>query len=178
MPISRETIAVCEALNRVEGAIIPKVELPEGCYDYFAWYRGSFIEGVQAGLAALDQPEIRFLDAGCGIGSNLLIATHLDDRVRAVGLEIVPEYARIASILLGDRGHVIEGDLRNWDFEFSEYDFIFTARPLIDYEEQGVFETRLRTRMRHGAVLFLVGLFHGGEGWRQLHPDWPVFQKG
>ena len=175
--ISIETRAVCEALNSVEGAILPQIADPEFSAGYQPMWRGPFIEGVQAGLAAIDKPEVRFLDLGCGIGTSLLIAAALDSRIDPWGVDIVPEYCRVASILFGERGHIIQADIRRWDHEFSQYDFIFVFRPLIDYAETRALEDRLQTRMRSGSVLFLVGLAHGWEGWRQIHEQWPVFQK-
>lgn len=176
--ISLETKAVCEALNLVEGAIIPQIVKPEGATQYEPLARGVFIEAVQCGLAAIDKPTVRFIDLGCGIGTNLLIAAALDSRVDPYGVEIVPEYCRVASILFGDRGHITQADIRRWDHEFGGYDFVFANHPLVEYAETRAMEDRIQTRMRSGSVFLNVGIGHGWEGWTQIHEHWPIFQKG
>lgn len=169
-----KAVAAFDLVNHLENFLIPEVEARPGSFEYatFAW--GVYAICLDLAMTQLNGP-VRMLDAGSGIGTKLLYSEMLHPRIQGWGVEIEPAYLRLARKLLPAE-RFIEADLRTWR-GYSAFDLVYCYRPYIDYELQRQLERRMLSEMRSGSVLILVGLFHSGEGWRQLDEKLPVWRK-
>jgi SAM-dependent methyltransferase len=103
----------------------------EGSYPYIPLPLAQFLAGMEtarAHFAEIDKHRAhprRFLDAGCGIGTKLSLASNLGWDV--TGLEFVPEYIEAAWELCSNAA-LLNVDVREFK-EWRKFDLIYTYRP-------------------------------------------------
>jgi hypothetical protein len=118
--------------------------------------------------------ERRFLDAGCGIGNQMMLASHtLKGLGQYHGLEFFPDTIKQACNFLGlveigtTLGHrawanhidadkarfmVMKADIMKFE-NYKDYDIIYFYCPFEDHRRQNKFENRLADEMKVGAVV-------------------------
>ena len=89
----------------------------------------------------------KFVDAGCGIGDKMLIASFLG--MNAYGIEINKEYHKIVRNMFGE-SKVILGDIRTQSYK--DYDIIYYYSP-IKHVHGRKFERKVEDDMKIGAIL-------------------------
>lgn len=129
-----------------EESRIAKFNPPEGCFGWLPYPIASFITYLSDAVQEATGP--RFLDAGCGPGTKLVIAEALFG-LQVAGLEIVPAYvaqARARGLRVGLT------DARTWQ-GYGSADIVYFNRPVA---EQEAFEKHVMENMRRGGVLISV----------------------
>lgn len=101
----------------------------------------------------------RFVDLGCGIGTNLAIAHHLG--WDCTGVEFRPEYAEGARSLLPE-ARIETTDIRNLDS--LPFDLVFMYRPAKADELEDMLEEHVASLLQPGTVCFWP-LRHNPEVW-------------
>lgn len=125
-----------------------------------------FLESLQNAKPYLKgRRNLHFVDAGCGLGAKVFLATHFFHK--STGVEISPEYVKLANGFLKrwcrDTAHyddrtgkyvlpiVIQDDIINHDF--SPYDVIYFYSPLSDAVKERAFEFHLLETAKPGALI-------------------------
>lgn len=106
-----------------------------------------FIAGMRQAAQLTDGR--RFVDLGCGIGTNVAIAYHLGWQVS--GVEKRPEYVAAASDLVPE-GHFVESELL--ELEEVEADVIYMYRPARSDELEDALESHIADLLEPGTVCF------------------------
>lgn len=104
-----------------------------------------------------DQPRLRFLDAGCGIGNIVTLAYTVG--FVAHGIELNSEYLKLAKKLtvnLYHRPYFECADIITFD-RYHKYDLIYYYVPIQDRVLQTAFEVHLIRNMKVGAYMFPTG---------------------
>ncbi len=101
-------------------------------------------------------PGPSFVDVGCGIGSKLLIASMFGFQPN--GVEIVPEYARIAQ----RAGRIIVGDALRQSYE--AFDVVYFYRPFYDGKLEEKLEKHIIKTAKPGAVILA--------NYHDAHAEW------
>jgi SAM-dependent methyltransferase len=122
----------------------------------------------------------KFLDAGCGVGNIMTLASKVGYTV--YGIEYNPEIARIAKRLSG--GDVCVGDITTYT-QYDKYDVIFYYVPIIDKVKMDKFCDTLAHQMKRGAYIIPTGYkepFYDNEIFKRVPNEkfkcWvPMFQK-
>jgi len=115
-----------------------------------------------------DKFNANFCDAGCGIGTKLIIAKTLGFR-EPIGIEIDPKLIKAAKSIYGIRQRlsknspnepkIVRGDIREHDY--SQYGVIYYYEPLHDSVEQKKFEQKVFDEVAPGSYIVRVGLANG-----------------
>jgi len=106
-----------------------------------------------------DQDNTKFLDAGCGIGNVLLLASCVILTTEYHGLELFPDVIRNAVKWLGLDENYCNGNITIFKqnvktFEhYRDYDIIYYYSPFRDKEKEKLFEEYVEDTMKVGAVL-------------------------
>jgi SAM-dependent methyltransferase len=109
---------------------------------------------------------LKFCEAGCGIGTKLYLAERYFD-MEAVGFEISHDYLEKAAALGVDARYM---DFREEHPNWSEYDIVYIGRPFKTDEAESAFEASVQEAMRHGSVLMMC--------WTSNKPySWPCFYR-
>lgn len=95
-------------------------------------------------------PTYKFLDAGCGIGNIMLLASKIGFTV--YGLEIDPTIIRFAREIGLYSNNIIKQNILTYR-SYSKYDVIYFYRPIVDEVKQAKFEKRVKDQMKQGAIL-------------------------
>jgi 2-polyprenyl-3-methyl-5-hydroxy-6-metoxy-1,4-benzoquinol methylase len=95
-------------------------------------------------------PVYKFLDAGCGIGNIMLLATKTG--FSAYGLEIDPTIIHFAKKVDICPNNIIKQNILTYK-NYSEYDVIYFYRPITNGAKQVKFENCVRNQMKKGAIL-------------------------
>jgi SAM-dependent methyltransferase len=112
-------------------------------------------------ISYYDDKKVKFLDAGCGIGNVLLVASHFGLGNQFIGLEYYDKVADAAEMFLGLKNknrrlkHAFE--IRRHDItkyrHYGLYDFIYYFRPLSDHDKEVAFERQVEDQMKVGAII-------------------------
>jgi SAM-dependent methyltransferase len=145
-----------EELVELEASWQNKVSPIPGCFGWEPYSLESFSELLA--IAASRNFLASFLDAGAGIGTKVIRATHYG--LIASGIDLVPEFLAEAARIGAD---VQYGDVREWDY--SLYGIVYVNHPLIDQDEEAQLEFAIHDGMASGSVLVAVN--YG------IAPDWP-----
>jgi len=157
------------SLNLIGGAHDPKHDYkgkfaPYGCIPL---YNDTFIKLMVYGIKHLGKSPIKFLDAGCGVGDKLLIASMFKE-ISVHGIENSKLFAGIADSRVRSYGHsVIEiGDITETDY--SKYDLIYAYNPMsVTIGMTAFYECVLKT-LRPDALCIFVNVITGHEAIRPL----------
>jgi SAM-dependent methyltransferase len=104
---------------------------------------------------------LRFLDAGCGIGNIVTLASIIG--FTAHGIELNRAYLKIARRLtasLQHKPHFKQVDIITFD-KYHTYDLIYYYVPICDIALQTAFEIHLIRNMKVGAFMFPTGSSKG-----------------
>jgi SAM-dependent methyltransferase len=114
----------------------------------------------------------RFLDAGCGAGNVMLLASKIGFDV--YGLEIDPTI-----IAFTEKLKILPGCIKRQNIltykRYGEYDVIYFFRPIANKTKQAKFEKLLKEQMKIGAVL--IPVFEADRGiirdkrFKRIHVD-------
>jgi tRNA1(Val) A37 N6-methylase TrmN6 len=113
------------------------------------------IEKMKLAIEATGKPahEINLVDAGCGPGLILLLASIVCGVDRPLGLEIQDEYIYMARKLSqGDHFEVIKADILKYE-DWNKHDIIYYYCPFVDEKKEEEFEHRVEDRAKVGSVM-------------------------
>lgn len=97
----------------------------------------------------------RFLDAGAGIGNQVLLAQSSNFFYSSHGVEYDPRLVEVGN-KLHDPGTIMHGDILTFD-KYADYDVIYYYVPMNDREMQRAFEERLEDKMTVGSLVLAFG---------------------
>jgi len=137
--------------------------LPDA-YGFQAFRIPDFLRLLAVAVMAV-APMRSFLDAGCGIGTKVLIARDMFG-LDAAGIDVVPSYVEEAG-RLGLGGMVALVDVREFG-GYGEQDIVYCYGPFREPDAQAAFEKRLHAAMRPGSILIAVMPTLKPRGWECL----------
>ena len=135
---------------------------PRGCYDFVPFCNGSLVDTLlkimryHKAYHPSHRP-LRFIDAGCGIGTKVIIAEAMG--CVAEGLEISKKLIEDGKKLFqfnGRHPRILQGDIRN--HEYSKYDIIYFYCPLSNKRQEKIFEELVWKQAKVGTYVIAYGL--------------------
>jgi SAM-dependent methyltransferase len=168
-------------------ALVNAASAPYRAAGHFTWHfaRGK-LKGDPAYAAILTRGLLngrkRILDLGCGQGllASWLLAAHAAQLEghwprdwplppapeQLTGVEINPREVARARAALGERAHIVQGDIRHVDYGVADAIVILDVLHFTDHASQESVLTRARAALAPGGVLLLrVGDAEGGVGF-------------
>lgn len=142
--------AVDLALNAVERQVAPQVEYSESDR-YYAWEplpANVFISGLRE---IGDSAGRSLVDAGCGIGTKLVVAREFGWQ-NLYGVERRAEYVAHAKQMCPN-ATITVGQIE--DHDFSSYDVVYMFQPAREPSLETWLEHHVVSRMRPGAIAFM-----------------------
>lgn len=131
---------------------------PKGSFHFIPYSPQPFLQG----LLQLNEkgffrgPKKKFLDAGCGIGNQVLLARSTYIFSECCGIEINRSLVKKGQKLLADKTAIRQADILTYR-SYHKFDVIYFWVPIIDYRLQQQFEERLEDKMKVGALLLAMG---------------------
>jgi SAM-dependent methyltransferase len=152
-----ELSALHNTMCALETRWIPAVsgEGRGGSHPAVSYPIGLFMRGMQLARDHFSEAEHqpRFLDAGCGIGTKVALASQLN--WQADGLDFVPEYCSAARELCGPASVIYETDARDFD-QYGDYDLVYCYRCLVDEQACAQLAEQVAEQLKPGAMMFLA----------------------
>ncbi len=126
----------------------------------------SLLERVYAACQAIwPKHRPRFLEAGCGLGTKVLLAERIG--YEASGVEIHPGYVATARQLVSPH-QIHEADLRTFD-RYDQFDVIYSYTPMRTPAGNRLILEQMLDGMADGAILLLCSC--EGARWPAIHRD-------
>lgn len=122
-------------------------------YSYIRSANTSFQCALVAVLKLFARPisEIRFLEAGCGLGTKCEIARL--HGMQATGFDLKIEYVELAQRIFRDCSFVSSNV---FDFDYSQFDLVYYHVPFFEDKLLFQLEIRILTQLPVGSVLFVT----------------------
>lgn len=137
------------------------------------------------------QDAMKFIDAGCGVGTKVLaartISSYHHSSIDPYGIEIDPKYVKAARKLLRSyfgpediAQNIIEGDAIN--HHYGRYDIVYFYRPLCDLQLELKLEGRILSTAKKGSIIIANGCSHeqfrgDGKMLRNISGNHPIFLR-